>query len=215
MTRLGHAIPTCNEQLLLIDDNCQQIQRRRRKAMANGNSDVKLSEGKVQIQGDTNVEGNLEVQGLLGAQVRRLKGWEWLGSPPSIHLVATDLVLTNQSLSETTRNVALSHVEGDRLVLNRGKGYVGGVEVDGTVNVKDDLIIGQRISFAQSKTPSVTISPEAIKAHNVKVQVSRLTQTGVGNIGMTSYIDIDLIQEILKLKKDVADLTARLKALES
>lgn len=94
--------------------------------MANNNSDVKLLDGRVKIQGDTDVEGNLEVHGLFGAQVRRLKGWEFLGSPPSIHLVATDLVLINQPLNESKRNVALSHVEGDKLVINRDKGYVGG-----------------------------------------------------------------------------------------
>lgn len=169
----------------------------------------------VKIQGDTDIDGDLQVNGLLNAKVQKLDGWEFLGSPPSIHLVATDLVLINQPLEESKRNVALSHVEGDKLVINRGKGYEGGVEIDGFVNVKDNMTIGSPSILPQSKTPYVGISSETIKVHNVKVQSSGPMSHGGPNITATKYIDIDLVHEILELKKEIVDLKKRLKALES
>ncbi|MGB5445091.1 MAG: hypothetical protein WBM99_06240, partial [Psychromonas sp.] len=83
----------------------------------------------------------LSVGGLLKVKVQKLKGWAFLGSPSSIYSVAADLVLVNQPLEESKRNVALSHVEGDKLVINRGKGYQGGGEIDGNVNIKDNITI--------------------------------------------------------------------------
>lgn len=166
------------------------------------NSDVKL------------LDGQVKVEGLLSAQVQYLDGWEFLGNPPAIHLRAEDLVLTNTRLQESKRNVALSHTAGDRLTVNRNKGYVGGVEIHGTVNVQDNMIIGPTLQLPQLKTPFLTISPEAIKAHNVKVESSgRIPGTGQP-ITATQYIDVDLIHEILELKKEIENLKTRLKALE-
>lgn len=168
----------------------------------------------VKIQGDTDIDGDLHVNGLLKAKVQMLEGVKFLGSPPSIHLVATDLVLINLPLDESKRNVALSHVEGDKLVINRGKGYEGGVEIDGFVNVKDNVIVGSPSMLPQIKTPYVGISTETIKVHNVKVQSSRPMSHGGPNITSTKYIDIDLVHEILELKKEIVDLKKRLNALE-
>jgi hypothetical protein len=200
------------EKLLFSVNNCKQTQSNRRMKMPNSNSDVKLLNGQVKIQGDTSVDGNLHVNGLLRAKIQKLEGWEFLGSPPSIHLVATDLVLINQPLEESKRNVALSHQAGDRLIINRDKGYVGGVEIEGSVRVNENITIG-RPFLPQSKDPYVRITSDTIKVHNVKI-LSSGSISG-REIIATKHVDIDLVNEILELKKEIESLEKRLKALES
>lgn len=184
--------------------------------MANSNSDVKLVDGKVKIEGDTIIDGNVSVNGLFKAKVQKLDGWEFLGSPPSIHLVATDVVLINQPLDEKKRNVALSHVAGDKLVINRDKGYVGGVEIEGVVYVKDSMFVGNPLTgmLPNSKTPFVMISPDKIKVNNVKVQTTGTMGHGGHTMTATQYVDMDLVQEILELKKEIKALKKKIKALE-
>ncbi len=193
--------------------------------MANGNSDIKLLNEQVKIQGDTEIDGRLEVKGLFAAQIRKLDGWEFLGSPPSIHLVATDLVLHNRSLEESKRNVALSHVGNDNLVINRGKGYTGGVQIQGNTRVDGNLEVQDKIEivedsslvhFPGQKPSHLIIDCKTIKVHNVMVKPSKAPTGGEG--GSTKppeFIDIDLVNEILELKNEVVDLQKRIESLES
>lgn len=42
---------------------------------------------------------------------------------------------------EPLKNVAISHLPGDKLVMNRGKGYKGGVEIQGAVTLPEKLTV--------------------------------------------------------------------------
>jgi hypothetical protein len=176
----------------------------------------------VKIQGNTEIDGDLQVNGLLKAKVQKLEGWEFLGSPPSIHLVATDLVLVNQPLEESKRNVALSHVKGDKLVINRDKGYEGGVEIEGNTKIDGNIYakegrlsklqLGWDNRLTRNHEPYITIDQNKITAHNVKIGAGTLHRYGhsISQVG-----DIDLIQEILKMREEIKELKAKVKKLES
>jgi hypothetical protein len=96
----------------------------------------------VKIQGDTTIEGNLKINnGVMHAKVGALYGWEFIGGPSSIHLVAEDLVLNNKQLDESKRNVALSHGANDTLIINKDEGYEGGVHIEGNLKINKSLLV--------------------------------------------------------------------------
>ena len=194
----------------------------------------------VKIQGDTIVDGNLAIQGakihgnleIQGqiTNVLRVGSLEAPGGPifgkmmiitgdvlvlngksiglkgeESISVSSQDLILNNDkvqesSASERLHNFALSHTVGDKLVINRGGGYRGGVEIEGSVNIKENLIIG---SPSIAKNPFVNLSADSIKVNNVQVDQG----------SVTIKENIDLVQEILKLRKEISELKNRIKAL--
>ena len=177
----------------------------------------------VKIQGDTEIDGNLHVKnGLLNAKVKKLEGWKYLGSPPAIHLIAADLELVNQSIEDSKRKVALSHVEGDKLIINRGKGYDGGVEIEGNtiivgnISAQEGNLSKLQIGWDSPITPTneqyITIDRYKITVHNVKIGSGTLPGT---DHSFSLLGDIDLIQEILKMREEIKDLKEKLKELQS
>lgn len=79
----------------------------------------------------------------LVAPVAKLLGYSWFGHPKAINCFAQDIILANKEKDpeEPLNNVALSHMPGDKLVINRDKGYKGGVEVQGFVTVPEKLTV--------------------------------------------------------------------------
>ena len=143
----------------------------------------------VKIEGDTVVNGDLDVtDGLLTAQVHVLKGWEFLCNPPAIHLIASELVLHNKELQEKKRNVALAHMEGDVLTINHKKGYEGGVRIEGDVKITEDVHI----------------------EGNLVVKREGLNIAGGPHMSLT----MDIVQELLNLRKEVKELKAEIAKLK-
>lgn len=98
--------------------------------------------GGVNISGTTTTEV-LHVLKSLVAPVAKLLGYSWFGSPKAVTCLAQDLVLADIDNDKDTppKNVALSHMPGDKLVVNRDKGYKGGVEIQGSVSIPEKIIV--------------------------------------------------------------------------
>ena len=99
--------------------------------------------GGVCIQGKLSVpriealpgQGPVEATNLL---VFSLMGEKYLNRERIIACKAQDLILLNRDENpgdDTKLNKALSHLEGDKLVINSGGGYTGGVTIEGKVEI--------------------------------------------------------------------------------
>ncbi|MCU0567577.1 MAG: hypothetical protein MUF49_13385 [Oculatellaceae cyanobacterium Prado106] len=134
--------------------------------------------GGVDIQGTTSIE-RLSVEKALSGPVAKLTGYSWFGAPPAISCFAQDLVLANRDIGDDLSatgqtgsaailsNVALSHMPGDQLVINRGGGYTGGVSVEGNLQVGG-------ITLQGSGNGSIDVNPllphQALKISNGMMQ---------------------------------------------
>jgi|LakMenEpi03Aug12_release.lakeMendotaPanAssembly.Ray.scaffolds.fasta_scaffold01730_27 hypothetical protein len=163
--------------------------------------------GGVTIKGNTNVDGNLSVRnGLFRAQIQKLDGWEFLGNPPAIHLVAEDLVLHNRELQDSKRNVALSHTDNDTLTINRNKGYVGGVKIEGRIEATETLEIKESIHIGSTKPYG-----NHLRITNDTIEV---TTKQLGFPGHQPSLTLDLVAEIRELRKEINALKQKVANLE-
>ena len=98
--------------------------------------------GGVEIPGQTQLE-TLTVTKHLSGPVAKLLGYRWFGRPASITCLAQDLVLADieRDKEAPASNVALSHLPGDKLVINRAGGYKGGVTIEGAVTIPVTLTV--------------------------------------------------------------------------
>ncbi len=106
------------------------------------------------------VSPNGDVSAFVTSNIRPMSimGVNFLGRKASVRMLAQDLMLTFMKQDPTTKhfsavhpddknpssNFALSHMEGDTLVMNRGGGYVGGVVIEGEVHVPNRLVVENR-----------------------------------------------------------------------
>lgn len=60
--------------------------------------------------------------------------------------------LSNKSPSSKTPRQALAHISGDKLSLNEGSGFTGGIRVNGLTEVANRLTVGEQISVGAAAT---------------------------------------------------------------
>ncbi|MCI5130043.1 MAG: hypothetical protein D3904_00635 [Candidatus Electrothrix sp. EH2] len=213
----------------------------------------------VKIQGNTEIAGNLSVNGEVDGTLKLHvieAGDSVLGKSMSImaegfmliqgknalsltgkqiHFGTQDIILDNSKVQEPaaepgeSNNIALSHSDGDKLVINRGDGYKGGVDIEGNVHVSGNLSSKKsyfseiQLGFDNRLTPAheqyITINSSSITVHNVKYD-------GTAESGSTGdYISnnhhnfrstkLDLVKEVVKMRDEINELKRKIKALES
>lgn len=98
-----------------------------------------------------------------------IQGAGLLGRPPAVWLQAQDVILSKYvpdgqgstkpayEGDQALGNYALSHMDGDVLVLNRGKGFKGGVRIEG-----DKITVGDKDLLAELKALRAEV--DALKA---------------------------------------------------
>jgi hypothetical protein len=191
-------------------------------------SDIILEKDSVRIL------GKLQVDQLSETQVLSFRGTKWTGSPSLLVIKAQDFLVTYtpNELDPTKMNIALSHMPGDLLVVNRGKGYAGGVKIEGTTEI-DELKVGG-VTIRQSE-PSSTVKPlqpsstggplrpsstgsplQHLTTDNLTITESTIliettpTEFGV-KMGLKSTV-LDLVAEIKRLSAKVLELENKLTA---
>jgi len=106
------------------------------------------------------VAANGEVNAFVTSNIRpfTIFGASFLGRTAAVRMLAQDIILTFMKQDPNTKlfsavhpedknptsNFALSHMEGDTLVMNRGAGYTGGVVIEGEVHVPNRLVVENR-----------------------------------------------------------------------
>lgn len=93
-------------------------------------ADIKLEEDKVVVEGDASFTGRMYGGAITPiALVGNKLGTE----AETLTVFAHDLVLTNREQQDRSGggNIALSHGQDDKLIINRGRGYKRGVEIQG------------------------------------------------------------------------------------
>jgi hypothetical protein len=127
--------------------------------------------------------------------------------------IGTDLDIDNagrRTESENPRRRALVHDFDDKLTLNWGKDYPGGVKILGTVDVPGtldaDTIETKKIVITH-RVNSGSTQP-VLKKKEVKPGQSQPSQTE------QTQVTLDVGEEVLQLKKKIASLEARISVLE-
>jgi hypothetical protein len=115
----------------------------------------------------------------------------------SIWLFAKDIMLRGRKWNPATKafenysadkeprkNFALSHVEGDMLVVNRGGGYTGGVKIEGSVQIPGKLevegtdvkkeLAALRAEIEQLKEMLKAKQSSALKNPDLKIDIDKL-----------------------------------------
>jgi len=164
--------------------------------------------GVARLWSQSKSEDLLTVDGLgVIAKVRILRGHSFLSRPPAIFVNAQDLVLYSDAVQEqiSSQNYALSHVAGDKLVINRNGGFKGGVSVDGNVEMKHLSITG---------TKPVTTTPIIGLPASQKVPVPTSISFSNGEIHVKAgKEELELVGELKRLRQELNALQKQLAAL--
>lgn len=97
------------------------------------------------------------VQAFITSTIRpfTVQGYSRLGRPPAVWLQCQDVILTRYipdgaggtkpayADDKALNNYALSHMDGDQLVINRKGGYTGGVKIEGKVLLGDTDLLAE------------------------------------------------------------------------
>lgn len=127
-----------------------------------------------------------------------------------VTILSKDMIVSNPEIHETgsatAQNYALSHTLGDKLVINKGKGYKGGVEIEGAVTIKDSLQLDKSIvEHIAGPTPQETRVVNGVRSivlHNGTIEVQTHMYGGPKKV-------LDLIEEIKSLRKKIEALETR------
>ena len=164
-------------------------------------------------------------------------GSSFFGGPTTMYFQAENLVLYNKNIHEESdgrgfNNVALSHQKGDKLVINKDESYKGGVEIESNVTVKENifakeihpskLTIGWDNPFTPSHEQYITMDRNSIIVHNLESKkLFSNASSGVGNLTFGNIasslqpksVDFDLLEEVIKLRKELDELKVKLENL--
>lgn len=95
-------------------------------------------------------------------------------------------------------NVALSHSDGNKLTINKGEGYGGGVEIEGK------LLISDKNQDANNKK-WITIEHGHIISHHFN--------TGWYTFGSGHVRSFDIVDELMNMKNEIKELKEKVKNL--
>ncbi|WP_437303852.1 hypothetical protein [Sorangium sp. So ce388] len=150
----------------------------------------------------------------------------------AVRFMVSDIIVSKAGASDSGTNYALSHCNGDKLSINRGGGYKGGVEIDGekglvitgrvqtqsssgasTQSSVDDAAITRAVlnAFPQ-KAPNWTM-PSAGGLNSIAMDIPLVTSICITNKSITlnnGVSQVDLVAEVLRLRDEVAALKKKL-----
>lgn len=172
----------------------------------------------------------------LSASVVRLDGYSWLGRPRAIYFAAQDLILSNQATQndQALRNFALSHTVDDKLLINRGSGYTGGVMIEGNLAITGKLTEGCSRELKENITElPVREATEVLKTLNpvkfkYKADAAKMQNLGfiaedvpdlVATADRKGLSSMDIVAVLTKVvqeqQKTISELSAEVEALKA
>lgn len=178
-------------------------------------SDIKLEEDKIVIQGKTiDFIGKAKVYTIEAHPLPRLGG----KFASDIRFIADRLFLYRKAADASNdegANIALSHAEGDQLVINQHNGYKGGVSIEGNVTLASTKTWMQQQPSPSPQSPPSRVPPilspmlNSVKIDDGEIQVYRGLDGKQS--GSNTY---DLIAEFERLRSEVKQLKDRVAQLE-
>ena len=160
--------------------------------------------GGLLIQGNVKIVNDLTVDGQFSGKVSVLQGAALFNPKESIiFCLAQDIMLSNKSAEEGATGFALSHMHGDKLVINRDNGFKGGVNVEGNVTVSDALLIGSpfegmRINKENIKLRTQKTPPDNGEADKPQRRSPENDKRIISSIGVVSQ---EILVEEMKVSK--------------
>jgi hypothetical protein len=154
-------------------------------------------------------------------RILSFRGVPWGGGAPIVAVKAQDIALVhqpNQGAQSGAPNYALSHMPGDKLVINRGQGFSGGVRIEGTVEFSG----GTRVATGDAVIGDVTIRghdgtqgpPSTVSAHRTATLRGDTLVFETINPFTHATTTVDLVAEIHSLRGEIAALRKRIDQLE-
>jgi hypothetical protein len=154
-------------------------------------------------------------------KILSFRGVPWAGGAPIVAVKTQDIALVhqpNQGAQSGAPNYALSHMPGDKLVINRGQGFSGGVRIEGTVEFSG----GTRVATGDAVIGDVTIRghdgtqgpPSTVSAHRTATLRGDTLVFETINPFTHATTTVDLVAEIHSLRGEIAALRKRIDQLE-
>ncbi len=181
--------------------------------------------------------------------VSELVGEAQRGGGRAIVLTASDVLLSNKTAAQKPsrtatdkKNIALSHGASDKLIVNRGGGFAGGVTIEGEVTLTGQATVEQIAAQAVSakvlrgwgKTDRMDVECKMTFGDAVElgkgatvtgpVEVKPATKTGKGSLTIRHnaiLVDVprkskplDLVAEVIALRRELEALQEKVARLE-
>lgn len=194
-------------------------------------SDIQFTDDSVIVTGENlEIQSQVKVANHFKAFV--ITGYERFANPAYVWMKAPGVVLSNPDADpgndQTPRNVALAHSTGDKLVINSGEGYSGGVEIEGKAKLDDEVTVEGKATFNDEvilqkglrtdeeivvgslASPNVKRPPNAPKIIRLTIKNDTILVDQ-----QRSNEPLDLVAEIKALRNDIRELQEKVGLLDA